>query len=134
MNTVENNRLIAEFMGSQYRNDPYKDKEGVFHDFWHWTKPDCDYPKSIGIGELSTAWSIENFHFHDSWDWLMLVVGKIETSDNVIQFAIRNGSVDLQWWDNDSFKSVSFVDLPKISMVYNAAVEFIKWYNDNISK
>jgi len=122
MNTTENNNIIAEFLGSQYINKPYTDIEGIINDFWHWTKPNCKIPHSIGIGELTTAWTIGNFHFHDDWNWLMEVVEKIYTIDlyydKYIEFnssIFSNGKIELS---------------TRIDLVYNQCVEFIKWYNE----
>lgn len=128
--TLENNKLIAEFMGSNYINEPYTDKEGITHDFYCWTKPSCNYPKSIGIGELSTAWQIGNFHFHNDWNWLMQVVEMIESLeyDVNIEFAT---CIILK--NVDDFKPIfgHGSNFSKIEAVYNACLEFIKWYNEN---
>lgn len=134
MNT-ENNKLIAEFLGSQYINKPYTDREGVINDFWHWTKPNCKIPHSIGIGELTTAWTIGNFHFHDDWNWLMEVVEKIES--------LGSCQIDISFnWCRVGYKGETFnydsrthfAKITKIEAVYNACVEFIKWYNENPAK
>lgn len=82
METVESNKLIAEFMGSRYINEPFKANKADEHltDFWHWTKPTDGYPRCPYTNqEWSTAVSIGNFGYHTSWDWLMPVVEKIKT-------------------------------------------------------
>lgn len=112
MNTLENNRLIAEFMGDTFITDMYGNVKE----------------------DLSTL------QYHNDWNWLMLVVEKIEDmkfytnydmcitgkNDNEIMnfFRIYQGG----YLGNivGFGKSIS-----KIEAVYNAVTEFIKWYNQN---
>tara|TARA_R100001480_G_scaffold135528_1_gene132689 strand:+ start:644 stop:937 length:294 start_codon:yes stop_codon:yes gene_type:complete len=54
MNTQENNKIIAEFMGV------------VFHD------DENQYYNADGLHIGNTL------HYHTSWDWLMPILGKIE--------------------------------------------------------
>ena len=54
MNTTENNKIIAEFMGI------IPNEAGVYHVSKH------------------KGYSLENLLYHTSWDWLMPVVEKIE--------------------------------------------------------
>lgn len=129
MNTkeiIENNELIAEFMGSEYIDKSYKNDSGEYIEFWTWTKPKyCQYPKSIGIGELSTAWNIGNFHFHDSWDWLMLVVEKIES------IGYKTRIIENRCCITRYSESADVCAKSKIMAVWLAVIEFIKWYNKN---
>ena len=158
-NITENNKLIAEFMGSLFINDPYKDKDGNVKDYWYWTKPNYDYPKSIGIGELSTAWNIGNFHFHDDWNWLMKVVEKIEAiSVSGKQWTVLNDNSDVDWnfevkiegkqctinrcaYDGDEEDFLNLYDCrhyeqnrSKIEVVFSSIVIFIKWYKEKNKK
>ena len=54
MNTQDNNKLIAEFMGIT------PNEAGVYHVSKH------------------KGYDLENLNYHTSWDWLMPVVGKIK--------------------------------------------------------
>ena len=54
MNTTENNKIIAEFMGIT------PNEAGVYHVSKH------------------KGYSLENLLYHTSWDWLMPVMDKIE--------------------------------------------------------
>ena len=59
MNTQENNKLIAKFMGIT------PNEAGVYHVSKH------------------KGYSLENLLYHTSWDWLMPVVNKcMQTGDN----------------------------------------------------
>ena len=95
MNTTENNKIIAEFMGRVIPEDKLE-----FYD----ENPTTHY-------------------YHSNWNWLMEVVEKIYT-------------LDLYYDKYIDFNS-SLIDSGKIKLstninhVYNACVEFIKWYNEN---
>lgn len=128
METVENNKLIAEFMGSKYINIPYTDNDGNIQDFWHWSKPENGWPVNIYGGmEMSTAFMIENWFYHSSWDWLMPVVDKIESLGN--QIAVFNKAAAISNCKNLNLFSDSFKGETKIEATYKAIVRFIKWHN-----
>lgn len=121
---MENNKLIAEFMGSMYINEPYfastEDRKNCIKtDFWHWSKPENGWPFDVLSGqEYSTGYMIENWAYHRSWDWLMPVVDRI----------------------NDNCKSTGYIDGLEffnirivgsdIKSVYKSVVEYITWYNE----
>lgn len=153
MKTEDGNKLIAEFMGSKFINEPYKNKDGEMLDYWHWSKPNCNYPKSIGIGELSTAWQIGNFHFHDSWDWLMIVVEKIGKTiipkdwlnagwDLNIHYCLTTVGTSFEIGDHDLHITDSGIEAKEwlntskdpLTRTWLAVIEFIKWYNEQKNK
>ena len=106
-----NNNLIAEFLGYI---DNGCSEEGFLID------PKTNYDVCI-----------DSLQFHIDWNWLMQVVEKIESLDGHLHIC-----------DNDVF--VHFpkrikgcvringesLKLSKIEAVYNACVEFVKWYNE----
>ncbi len=112
MDTTENNKLIAEFMGLEYAP---KDKRW---DDW-FTKD----------GTRVTFRSRIPLQYHASWDWLMPVVEKIEycdgiSNDEVITIEYKDciiphhqGEVRIEGANS------------KLEAVYQAVVEFIKCYN-----
>jgi hypothetical protein len=65
---------------------------------------------------------IEDLNFDSDWSWLMEVVEKIESlskNQNVINWSRQNKNIfDLKLTEC------------KKEAVYNACVEFIKWYNE----
>ncbi len=131
---MENNKLIAEFMGMEYdkETDRWYDKEAKLPEPYHKYIP-----------------------FHYSWDWLMPVVEKIEMM--LVPFPekyrkigrLKNVTKASVWFqiiydDKAEFLGWSFsVALDptgiikeddtryktKIEATYKAVVEFIKWYN-----
>lgn len=66
------NISIANYCGSQYKQEKNPDNSGISLDYWYYSKPDFDYPK----GE-EAAWKVGDFRFHESWEWLMPVIQKI---------------------------------------------------------
>jgi hypothetical protein len=122
MNTqiIENNKLLAEFMGWKEKEDRLNvgDEKSMFfatpfnREFW-----------SEGTSISREGWeqtelfTSEDMVFHLDWNWLMQVVEKI---DEVC-------GIDLHEWDehiNNALCSKS------LSTTYNACVEFVQWYNN----
>ena len=105
METTENNKLIAKFLGLQEQNNPEE----------RWFKQWFD-DKRIINGQRN-----EILFFDKDWNWLMRVVEKIEKQAYI---AIKGCSVRIS--------TIIDVSAPtKIEAVYNAVVEFIQWYNKN---
>jgi len=103
MNTTENNKLIAEFMGA--------------------TIVEADIYLN---GDEYTKYDLK---FHSDWNWLMEVVEKIEslgysvnTSSSMVYINGDNGIIKKPI--NIGFK------ITKIEAVYNACITFIEWYNE----
>ena len=133
---MENNKLIAEFMGVKIGVDSYSYRPGQ-----------------------SDLLKEENLNYHKSWDWLMPVVEKIESLDlkeygyqwegidGEIEY--NNGSIcveieqDRCWiymklqldpfhTFNEKTRGISFPT--KIEATYAAVVEFIEYYNNLIKQ
>ena len=113
---AQNNKIIAEFMGfipiteSDFLADNYKVKK-----------------KDILM-------VIECTKYHSDWNWLMEVVEKIESisfeEDNFINVTIGCGfDCTIQDAHGKLFE-LSTCEHTKIKTVYNACLEFIKWYNE----
>ena len=108
-----NNKIIAEFMGyiKHTQTKAYLTTDGYFHE--------------------------RDLKFHKDWNWLMEVVEKIE-SIKIETYKVR---VDIYFncckinpthWEQ--LISIYGNKETKIEAVYNACVEFIKWYNENSAK
>ena len=126
-NIIENNKLIAEFLG------------GIKQPFEF---PQFGYINSMG--DWKDTFFDNQLKFHSNWSWLMSVVEKIETISvfgKLPQFFIM--------YDNrEEFKGWYWlIEVPKkfskechndknrentkIEAVYNACIEFVKWHNKN---
>jgi hypothetical protein len=104
MNVIESNKLIAEFMGGKCKNA-------------------CSVP--LNEGEIWLPFhgvnKIHLLHYENSWDWLMPVVERIYDSDEYYEY--------LQTYSTTFGGGVELTT--NITNVYDAVVEFIKWYNEN---
>ena len=126
-NIIENNKLIAEFMG-------VFDKilsTGNIHSWsdapYYYTTEDTREKVIKNISKYSK--------YNKDWNWLMQVVEKIESiEDGIYQVDI------LQEGCNILKRCALFIDkrvgklesdTTKIESVYLACIEFIKWYNKN---
>ena len=113
MKTIENNKLIAEFMGLNLH-------QGV------WRKSTLATERKICKEDA--------LKYHEDWNWLMVVVEKIESIEyGIYQVDIlQEGCKILERCrlliDNRVGKLES--DTTKIESVYLACVEFIKCYNN----
>ena len=108
MTTTEKNILIADFLEIQKLRQLY-----------------CPICPTKGVTLFLEK---ENLVFHLDWNWLMEVVEKIEMLGFIF-------SIKKNWAKITKDKIVIVVrweeDNNKIEAVYNASLEFIKWYNEN---
>jgi hypothetical protein len=104
MNTLEGNKLIAEFMGGLTMDGNY-----------------------FTLKHIPIITTINQMKYHTSWDWLMPVVGKCDG----LSF-YKRGKSDIKWGEifNDQ-EVIRAFQANEIDVVYKAVVEFIKWYNEN---
>ena len=123
--TTENNKLIAEFMEFKQCKG-IRSESGKYFDYWAKENFSCIEEQEI---QIESEWGYglveqdllfaEQLKFHKDWNWLMEVVEKIEPLISESEFKYRIGN-----------------DLLSVNKegVYNACVEFIKWYNENSAK
>jgi hypothetical protein len=124
---LENNKLIAEFMGGK------NTARGYFIPYWCLVNMDSI---ELGKGKIT--------EYHKSYDWLMPVVEKIESlkspdgqcAGNYFCMILGNGiSIELPNKEKDILIcSTEQKKLTKIEAVYLGVVKFIKWYNKNEKK
>jgi len=105
MNTIENNKLIAEFLG--IKDEIERGENSI-----------------ILLNGIIDYHKIDNLKFHSDWDWLMEVVEKIESLN--VTFSIDGNKC---YCLNDDFCNAQ-KESTKIYSVYKVCVEFIKWYNE----
>lgn len=118
---LEGNRLIAEFVAK--RIDSFPDKSSTWivgetgSEIWH--NVDSGY-----------------WEFHSSWGWIMHVVEKIENlkNGNSYLYSFNMGRDFCTIETNDLYMktiTTASVSGSKIMSVWQAVVQFIKWYNIN---
>ena len=111
-NIIENNKLIAEFMG-------VFDKilsTGNIHSWsdapFYYTTEDTREKVIKNISKYSK--------YSKDWNWLMQVVEKM------LNVSLELDSMEMYYNITDA--------IPDIEKTYEKSVEFIKWYNENKSK
>jgi len=116
---IENNKLIAEFMG--VADEPY-----------------CYIPEhKIRISdengeyaETSSHFQYDELQYHSSWNWLMPVIKKYTDKMNDLQYDDELYIC----WENEILHSnyiLSDILNNNIESIYNRVVRFIKRYNKN---
>ena len=103
---MENNKLIAEFMGLG-KAEPY-------------------YIEDENNQETNLVFS-PALKYNSDWNWLMEVVEKIESLGYRVTIVRHICRIDL----TEESKLIISEDIKKIEAVYTACLEFIKWYNKN---
>ena len=96
---MKENKLIADFMGVQYKSDEEYLKK-------------LKEMREHGIG-YEQGYMESQLNYHESWDWLMPVVGKITR--------------DEKYWENEYREYLmDIIPYAIIEDVYDAVVGFIK--------
>lgn len=111
---TENNKIMAEFMGGLKNRESRLSLQN--NEIW--------LPVH-GVCHLGNNGKVLKYHL--SWDWLIPVVEKIE--DLNYGFEIIGNYCKI---GNNT--NIQCSQPTKIQAVYNACVEFIKWYNENSAK
>jgi len=120
---LENNKLIAEFLNWEFDAIEFiapKEFETIIP-FNHQSK------KTKALECFTTSiYKVIDLKFHSDWNWLVEVVEKIES----LRYNIMIGNVICIIERNNGLDSIMIREETKIEAVYNACVEFIKWYNE----
>ena len=118
---LEGNKLIAEFM--ELKPTEWGGMYSVSQD--HCTCRESTPEKALN-GFASIA------KYHESWDWLMPAVEKIENLETEYSVTISKHTCEIH---NILVKDIDVniykVEDSKNKATYIAIVEFIKWYNEN---
>lgn len=115
-NIIENNKLIAEFMGGLYNNQSRLSLQS--NEIWLPYHGVCNYKSDNG----------KSLNYHSSWDWLMPVLEKIRSIDNK---AKEDFKIKLLHYQRNNKTIFDLSILESKEYIYNACIEFIKWYNEN---
>jgi hypothetical protein len=123
-NVIENNRLIAEFMGYN---------EEIVNDEVYFTLPD-----------MLESLSDEELHYHSDWNWLMEVVGRIESIKSYDRdvfgtevkiykdkCTIKSGHYNTKGvvYSKEQYFDGIRQEKSKKESTYTLCIDFIKWYN-----
>ena len=123
--TLENNALIAEFMGYKVLTKSFQDK------------PVYNIPIEGSIGYIP-----EMMKYNTSYDWLMPVVEKIENAqtrscvNHIFTHIIKclGGKSFNCYIEVGNQKRISITSENRLQSIYEAVGTFIKWYNENNKK
>ena len=122
MENTENNRLIAEFMEFPTKTDAVDDR--VLAYYIGDIIKNADNSKNENEKDVFHP---EDMQFHTDWNWLMKVIRKIEELGNDV--LITTNYIQISFDEGEQFIVIDDLNI-KIDSVYNAVVEFIKWYNE----
>ena len=111
----QNNKLIADFIGLE-RND-----QGYLNDH-----NSMDYLAGFPSWDYGRL-PLEQLRFDVDWNWLMYVVNFIGDKTGYELIMYYSSSYWNQFGDNPI--GVEYGGYQHISGIYEAVVEFIKWYN-----
>lgn len=114
MKTTESNKLIAEFMGWTFHPEERETALEYIENTW-------SPPNSSKIF-LPREWK-----FHKSWDWLMPVVEKIQEKEGQVRTTMKHPLYNKPYLV--LFKNGEGWGKTELEAIYNAVIEFIKWYN-----
>ena len=129
---IEGNKLIAEFMGC------YKDKEES--EQYTMDKMHIFYAKhNSNLCSTRMVALPEDMLYHISWDWLMSVVEKIESTDplgGIVMIQQGMCRITSRMAGDNSIKAnhdnyLLMGAKGKLLSTYQSVIKFIKWYNEN---
>ncbi len=81
-----------------------------------------------------SGFDITDLRYDSSWDWLMLVVEKIESlDDHDYDVRIEGDDCMIQNYDHSKIVAdqIGFDTRSKIKTTWLAVVQFIQWYNEH---
>ena len=133
---IENNKLFSEFLGNdtdEYGTDVFVPKQLMFNH-----NAQC----------MQGIFQFDECYFDTDWNWLMLVVEKIESNLKYVITINSSPTISSRWLSykiliqknnfSDILDKVFIVKYEsnysknesKKEALYNACVEFVKWYNN----
>lgn len=134
-NTVENNKLLAEFLEFE--------KVKFLNGCYTFIIPDYlshgEYKNlTLEDNKEVVAWDVENLIFHKDWNWLMKVVEKIHSMQSYGVLINPNGTYIQD--EDDKIICMTFkneevngeiISSSNIEATFNCCAEFVKWLNKN---
>ena len=138
---IQNNILIAEFMGGKPANQVKDNPIAYIFPFEFGWQETWDEGGFQGSG-ASSCWDIGDLQYHSSWDWLMPVIEKIEQNNfvDIPTLLFGNYSCNIMKLDRKEFpkfegweagdNEINTHSTSKIEAVYKAVIEFVKYHNE----
>jgi hypothetical protein len=131
-NFTSENKLIAKFMGHELK----KPTRGVLKNVQHYLS--IGFPRVYQYENKSSfgsTFSIKQYlypkdlKYHESWDWLMPVIEKIENTKECNCFTIHDGiNTTIETWNGyDFIYHEDGMSKTKIESAYRGVIEFIEW-------
>ena len=125
---MESNRIIADFIGAIQAYKPYVNTDDMEYDMY-------GVIPTIEDGENEKHYFLpQEMLFDTDWNWLMVVVEKIENMEDENRCSKYNFEMVqtfVEIIDNNNSDTIVEIDKnTKIQATYKAVVEFIKWYNN----
>ena len=125
---MESNRIIADFIGAVQAYKPYVNTDDMEYDMY-------GVIPTIEDGENEKHYFLpQEMLFDTDWNWLMVVVEKIENMEDENRCSKYNFEMVqtfVEIIDNNNSDTIVEIDKnTKIQATYKAVVEFIKWYNN----
>ncbi len=117
MNTTDNNKLIAEFMGLPKVPCNIGTEDGHFNEGYKHPKVDVPIIPS-------------GMQYKYSWDWLMPVVEKIEKLGYSYDRINADVFINTQEGKNIIPNPMDYNTMTMLEKTYQVVVEYIKWYNN----
>ena len=122
------NRIIADFIGAVQVYKPYVNTDDMEYDMY-------GVIPTIEDGENEKHYFLpQEMLFDTDWNWLMVVVEKIENIEDENRCSKYNFEMVqtfVEIIDNNNSDTIVEIDKnTKIQATYKAVVEFIKWYNE----
>lgn len=137
--TIENNKLIAEFMGLPTRISKGTTYYGIcdeiseMQSIGEWAGISVIENEDTPEEKTLYGQSIDELKYHTSWDWLIPVVEKIEKQldENNYHLIVKIENTYCSILKEDGEEIIGFAEKNKLEATYKAVAEFIKWYNKN---
>lgn len=124
---MKDNELIAEFMGV-VETEGFYDSYGTQMPHYYTAFGNYRTRSYTGKGE-SLGEFFSEARYHESWDWLMPVVQKIDSM--MPEIKMPRDLESMKAGTHGSEKYIDVLSLPlstPISEAYSEIVKFIKWY------
>jgi len=112
MGTAEGNKIIARFMGKDVMVT-YSDASGK------------NWNSMVGIGSMDKYDKVF-LQYHESWDWLMPVVDKIQKMNLREDFSLFDFD---QYCGVDRYFLFDLKIYSQLETVWLSVIQFIQWYN-----